>query len=276
MTAPGGPIQPTRTPWAAPLAVLAAVTVMAACTIPPLSTPTPRPSPTQSPTASPTPMPAPPTSTVLPTPDARIVPDFAAGDIVASLIDGLRVRQRPGIDALVTTGLLPLGAELQVVMGPFPLDDFAWYLVADADAAEPQFDEGWVAAGYEPDPFLRPAGRVADEHPFVASLAGTGDAEQGPVEIGPDDHAIRWIAADPERRRCSFGVSLTPAGGQPVPVIRATVGGGIDRGTLQPQTFDAFGVRGPAFASVDSDCDWALVILRVPAPAPDPSGSIEP
>ena len=204
------------------------------------------------------------------------MPDFAAGEIVASLIDGLRVRQRPGIGALVTTGLLPLGAEMQVVMGPFPADDFAWYLVTDADPGEPQFGEGWVAAGYEPDPFLRPAGRVADEHPFVGSMAGSGDAEEGPLEIGPDDHAIRWIAADPERRRCSFGLSLTPAGGQPVTVIRATVGGGIDRGTLQPQTFDAFGVRGPAFASVASDCDWALVIARVPAPVPDPSGSAAP
>ena len=214
-----------------------------------------------------------PTPTPEPTPDAGAIPDFAAGEIVASLIDGLRVRQRPGIDALVTTGLLPLGAELQVVMGPFPVDDFGWYLVADADAAEPQFEEGWVAAGYEPDPFLRPAGRVSEGHPFVASLAGRDDAEEGPIEIGPEDHAIRWIAADPERRGCSFGVSLTPAGGEPVTVIRATVGRGIDRGTLQPQTFDAFSVRGPAFASVASDCDWALVILRVPAPTPDPSAS---
>ena len=275
MTAPGGPIRPIRTPRTALLAGLAAV-VLGACTIPPLSTPTPRPSPTPSPTAIPTPTPERPTPTPDPTPDTGAIPDFAAGEIAASLIDGLRVRQRPGIDALVTTGLLPLGAELQVVMGPFPLDDFGWYLVADADPDEPQFDEGWVAAGYEPDPFLRPAGRDAEEHPFVASMAGTGDAEQGPVEIGPEDHAIRWIATDPERRRCSFGVSLTPAGGQPVTVIRATVGGGIDRGTLQPQTFAAFGVRGPAFASVTSDCDWALVILRVPAPAPDPSGSAAP
>lgn len=276
MTARGGPIRPNRTPRTALPAALATVAVLAACTIPPLSTPTPRPSPTPSPTASPTPTPAPPTPTPDPTPDAGAIPDFAAGEIVASLIDGLRVRQRPGIDALVTTGLLPLGAELQVVMGPFPLDGFGWYLVADADADEPRFDEGWVAAGYEPDPFLRPTGRVPDEHPFVASMAGTGDAEEGPIEIGSGDHAIRWIAADPERRRCSFGLSLTSAGGEPVTVIRATVGSGIDRGTLQPQTFDAFDVRGPAFASVASDCDWALVILRVPALIPDPSASAAP
>ncbi|HEX7172425.1 MAG TPA: hypothetical protein VF365_07460, partial [Candidatus Limnocylindria bacterium] len=177
MTARGGPIRPTRRPRTALLASVAATAVLAACTIPPLSTPTPRPSPTPSPTASPTPTPEVPTPTPDPTPDAGAIPDFAAGEIVASLIDGLRVRQRPGIDALVTTGLLPLDAELQVVMGPFPVDDFGWYLVTDADADEPQFEEGWVAAGYEPDPFLRAAGRVSDEHPFVASMAGTGDAE---------------------------------------------------------------------------------------------------
>lgn len=277
MTARGGPIRLIRWPGTArPAGLAAAMAVLVACTIPPLTTPTPRPSPTPSPTASPSPTPEPPTPTPDPTPDRSAVPGFAAGDIIASLIDGLRVRQRPGIDALVTTGLLPRGAEIQVVMGPFPLDGFGWYLVADADPAEPQFEEGWVAAGYEPDPFLRAAGRVVDEHPFVASMAGTGSAEQGPIEIGPDEHAIRWIAADPERRRCSFGVALTPAGGEPVTVIRATVGSGIDRGTLQPQTFGAFGVRGPAFASVTSDCDWALVIVRVPAPTPEPSGSAAP
>lgn len=275
MTALGGRIRRTRTSSAARIAALAAMIVVGACTIPPLSTPTPRPTSTPSPTPSPTPTPQPPTPTPDATPDAGAIPDFAAGEIVASLIDGLRVRQRPGIEA-ATIGLLPRAAELQVVMGPFPVDDFGWYLVADADAGEPQFGEGWVAAGYEPDPFLRVAGRVVDDHPFVASMAGFGDAEEGPIDIGPDDHAIRWIAADPERRRCSFGVSLTPAGGEAVTVIRAAVGGGLDRGTLQPQTFDAFGVRGLAFASVASDCDWALVVLRVPTATPDPSGSVAP
>jgi hypothetical protein len=248
-------------------------TLLVGCTLPPLSTPTPRPSPTPSPTASPTPTPEPPTPTPEPTPDRGAIPDFAAGEIVASRIDGLRVRPRPGLDAGISTGLLPLDAELQVVMGPFPLDDFGWYLVADADPAEPRFEEGWVAAGYEPDPFLRAIGRSPEDQPFVGSMAGTGNAEEGPMTIGDGDHAIRWIAADPERRGCAFAVSLTPAGGEPVAVIRATVGGGVDRGTLQPQTFDALGVRGPVFAGVASDCDWALVISRVPEPSPGPSPS---
>ena len=252
-------------------AVLVVALVAAGCTFPELSSPTPRPSPTPSPTPRPTPTPEPPTPTPDPTPDRAAIPDFAAGEIVASLIDGLRVRVRPGLDAGIATGLLPLDAELEVVMGPFLLEDFGWYLVADADPADPDFEEGWVAAGYEPDPFLRPTGRTGEGTPFVTSLAGRGDAEEGPMEIGEGDHAIRWIATDPEREGCAFAVSLTPGGGDPVPVIRATVGGGVDRGTLQPQTFDALGVRGAVFATVASDCDWALVITRVPAAEASPS-----
>ena len=258
------------------LAMGLAVVLLAACTLAPLETPTPRPSPvstaTPPPTADPTPQPSSPEEE--PTPPAAAIPDFAAGDIVASLIDGLRVRQRPGLNALIATGLLPLDAEMQVIMGPFPVDDFGWYLVADADAEEPQFDEGWVAAGYEPDPFLRTTGRTAEEAPFLISMAATGDAEEGPIDIRAGDHAIRWIARDPEGVRCSFAVSLSPPGGESVQTIRATVGSGIDRGTLQPQTFDSLGVRGTAFVSVVSDCSWALVVLRMPEaePGPDPSG----
>ena len=251
------------------------VAVLASCTFPELTTPTPSASPTPAVSATATAVPSLPSST--PTPDATpglgAVPDFAAGEIVASLIDGLRVRQRPGVNALVTTGLLPLDAEMQVVMGPFPADEFSWYLVTDADPDAPQFEEGWVAAGYEPDPFLRPTGSVGESTPFVASLAGQGPAEEGPVDIGEGDHAIRWIAADPEATGCRFSVSLVPAGGDAVPTIRATIGAGLDRGTLQPQTFAALGVRGPAFVQVDSDCDWALVILRVPEPVPSPDAS---
>jgi hypothetical protein len=169
-------------------------------------------------------------------------------------------------------GLLPLGARLEVVMGPFPTDGFGWYLVTDADSADPAFTEGWIAAGYEPDPFLASTGTSNPDAAPVASLAGSGPAEEGPIQIGDDDHLVRWIAADPERVGCRFAVSLTPAGGEPVPTIRATVGSGVDRGTLQPQTFEALGVTGAAFVTVDSDCDWALVLARAPeAPSPSPS-----
>ena len=252
--------------------VLAAV--LGACTFPPLVTPTPRPTP--SPTATPaTPSPSPsPTPRVEPTP-VPIAPDYEAGEIVVTAIDGLRVRGLPGTDRPIVTGLLPFAFELVVVMGPIPVDGLAWYLVADADAREPNFDEGWVAAGYEPEPLLAPTGRTAEGAPYVVSMATTGDAEQGPIEIGEGDHAIRWIALDPERRRCTLAVSLSAAGGgEPVPAIRATVGTGVDRGTLQPQSFAAVGLRGPVFASVTSDCAWALTLLRVPfvpTPTPDPT-----
>jgi hypothetical protein len=100
-----------------------------------------------------------------------------------------------------------------------------------------------------------------------------GDAEQGPIEIGSADHAIRWIALDPEHMRCSFGVSFTPAGdADPIPAIRATIGTGVDRGTLQPQSFAALKLSGPVFATVTSDCAWALVIVRIlPDASPSPT-----
>ena len=274
MTARGGINQPTGGRRVVLLGVLLAA--LAGCTIPPLTTPTPRPTPTPTPIPTPSPTPEPPTPTPEPTPDRAAIPDFAAGEIVSALIDGLRVRQRPGTNAQISTGLLPLGAELEIVMGPFPVDAFGWYLVADADPTDPEFEEGWVAAGYEPSPFLRTTGRAADEVRYVASMAGSGDAEEGPIEIRGGDHAIRWIAADPERRGCRFAVSMAPSSQDPVPVIRATVGGGIDRGTLQPHTFDALDVRGTVFATVASDCDWALVVERIPDRDPDASASAAP
>ena len=82
-------------------------------------------------------------------------------------------------------------------------------------------------------------------------------------------------SGDPyESQKTAFAVAkelLELTGGEPVQTIRATVGSGIDRGTLQPQTFDALGVRGTAFVSVVSDCTWALVMLRVQEADPGPS-----
>jgi hypothetical protein len=246
--------------------------MLAACTFPPPRSPTPTPSASPSPTLTSTPT-STPSPTAAPSP-AAAVPDFAAGEIVSTTIDGLRVRGLPGLERRVVTGLLPDAFEMRVVMGPIPVDDLGWYLVADADEREPDFDEGWVAAGFEPDPLLASTGEIAEGSPYVASMDQVGDAEQGPIEIGSADHAIRWIALDPEHIRCSFAVSLTPAaGGEPIPAIRATIGTGVDRGTLQPQSFAALKVSGPVFATVSSDCAWALVIVRIPpeaSPSPAP------
>jgi hypothetical protein len=207
-----------------------------------------------------------------------VIPTYEAGEIVETTIDGLRVRSLPGADRPILTGLLPLAFELRVVMGPIPVDGLGWYLVTDADDREPNFEEGWVAAGHEPDPLLTSTGRIVEDSPFVASMAQSGDAEEGPIQIGEGDHGIRWVALDPERQRCSFSVSLAAAGGAaPVPAIRATVGSGIDRGTLQPQSFAALNVRGDAFVSVTSDCAWALVVVRIPPPAsPTPAPAPAP
>lgn len=260
------------------LGAVAVIVVIAGCTFPaPVSrTATPSAVPTASPIPSPTAQPSAATSTS-PTPDIADVPAFGGGEIVATAIDGLRVRQRPGTAAVVVAGLVPLATELEVRLGPIPVDGFGWYLVADVDPVEPDFDEGWIAAGFEPEPFLRSTGRTADDSPVVAAFALTGNAEYGPFEVADADHAIRWIAADPEGVRCRFAAILEPAGGEPVPAIRATIGDTVVPGTLQPSFFAAQdSIRGQLFLAVESDCAWALSVVSVPpedgSPSPTPAG----
>lgn len=257
------------------VALLTLVAVLAGCTFPAMVSPTPEPTP--EPTPIPTPIPTPSltpqaTATPEPTPDPAAVPSFEGGELVVTAIDGLRVRQRPGTGGVVVAGLLPLGTELEVVMGPIPVDGLAWYLVIDADPDEPQFTEGWIAAGYEPEAFLRSTGRTSPDTRTLASFALSGPAEYGPVEIDGEDHAIRWEAVDPERTRCTFSVSLAAGAAAPIPAIRATIGGNAVPGTLQPGFFAAQPeIRGQVFVSVEGDCAWTLAVVRVPEPEPEPS-----
>ncbi|HSK94204.1 MAG TPA: SH3 domain-containing protein [Candidatus Angelobacter sp.] len=260
------------------LAALILVAVASACTFPPLATPSP--SPSRSPTPGPTPSSTPtssPTPSPEPTPDLGDVPIFAGAELVATAIDGLRIRQRPGLSSVVIAGLLPVGSELEILMGPMPLDGVGWYLVADADPAEPSFEEGWIAAGFEPDAFLRATGRSVEDTSVVASHALDGDAEYGPITIADDRHVIRWAAVDPERRRCTFAVLLAPADGEPISAIRATVGSDLVPGTLQPTFFAAQPeLRGQVFLTVQSDCAWSLVVIRVPPPDDEASPTASP
>ncbi len=257
---------------AIPIVLLALVTAGSACTFPELVSPSPRPTPTALPSPSPTPATT-PSATPTPTAALGAVPSFGAGELIATRIDGLRVRQRPSLVSAVIAGLLPFGAPLEVVMGPLVVGEVGWYLVADASADDPSFDEGWVAAGREPDAYLGSTGEVGSGSRYLASFAGTGDAENGPVVVSDGDHAIRWVAVDPDRVGCSFAVSLAEGSAEPVPAIRATIGTDVVPGTLQPGSFDALGVRGQLFVRVTSDCGWTLVIERIPEATPSPTPS---
>jgi hypothetical protein len=186
----------------------------------------------------------------------------------------MRIRQRPATDSRVIAALLPLSATLEVVMGPIVNDDLGWYLVKDADGRDLGFEEGWIAAGAAPEPFLAATGSDAPGTLTAVGLAGIGEAEHGPVSIEEDAaYAIRWVAADPERIRCTFAVSLQAGDGDPVPAIRATLGNEVVPGTLQSNAFDALGQRGLVFLSVTGDCAWTLAIVRVPDATPEPSPS---
>jgi hypothetical protein len=164
----------------------------------------------------------------------------------------------------VITGLLGGAAELEVVMGPIVVDDLGWYLVIDADTDDPEFEEGWVAAGFEPDANLRSTGQVSEDSPVVVSLAQDGDAEYGPIDLPDERHVIRWVAFDSQGDGCRFAISLTAGSGEAVPAIRSTVGRNqLIPGTLQPGFFTGQPtLRGQLFLTAETDCAWTLAVLR--------------
>ena len=236
--------------------------------------PTPQPIPTRSPTPAATTVP--PTPTPGPTAQATQgladVPVFTAGDTATTTAGGLRLRTRPGVDRLVT-GVLGPDVGVLIGLGPVFVDGNGWYLVRDPDrAAPPRFNEGWVASGFEPHPFLLPAEFEARRNPYLAGFAGDQGGQFGPVRLPDADVAVRWIAAALTPDGCSFSVDLTPADGDPVPAIRATIGSAPAPGDLFGSFFEDHPelIRTDLMVTVDSACSWALTFVKVPA-RPTPS-----
>ena len=205
----------------------------------------------------------PATATAAPTPGPDDIPTYTAGTTVATGASGLRVRSGPGLSQGVVT-MLPTGSKLVVELGPVRFDSWGWYLVRDADAAEPTFDEGWVAAGFVPTPYLVPATFELPFNPIVAGFAHEGNGEFGPVRIEDANYAVRWVAAVlPGGGACSFSADLVPGTGTAVPAIRATLGTAPAPGSLYGDFFTAHPeLVGDIFLRVTSDCSWALSIVR--------------
>jgi hypothetical protein len=208
-----------------------------------------------------------------PTPGGSAVPRFAIGSLVATNAPGLRIRSRPGTSqrVLITLGL---GVELVVGMGPILVDDLGWYLVRDA-AAQPAFDEGWVAAGFEPDPFLVSTGRNPDRSPYLDGFAGTTPGELGPISLPQSRVVLRWIASAGNLELCNFALDVSGEAGDPVRAVRTPVGAFPASGEL-PYRFlranDLDGAR--VYLQVESNCSWAVSFVRVeasPSPSPSPS-----
>jgi len=254
-----------------PAAAVAAVLVLAACGIveptagPSASAPA---SASATPAGEPTATASPPEPSVEPsptaTPNPADVPTYAPGSMVETHIGGLRVRARPGLDERVVTGLLPDGADLLVALGPVLVDGFGWYLVNDADANDPEFSEGWVAAGFNPDPFLVPTVFDLAVNPYVGGAAHDGDAEFGPVRLTDASYQIRWIASPPTIDGCAFAVDLRAGAGSPIPAIRATIGAVVAPGILNAEYFgDHPELTGDIFVTVTSTCSWALTFVRL-------------
>jgi hypothetical protein len=204
------------------------------------------------------------TATPVPTPGPDDIPTFNAGATIKTAASGLRVRKGPGLSQGVLTSL-PTGSKLVTILGPVRNDSWGWYLVRDADAAEPTFEEGWVAAGFVPTPYLAPAAFELPFNPIAAGWAHEGDGEFGPVRIEDANYAVRYVAAVlPGGGACSFSADLVPGSGKAVPAIRATLGTAPAPGSLYGDFFTAHPeLTGDIFLRVTSDCAWALSIIRI-------------
>ncbi len=237
--------------------------VLAAGCIMPLEVPSPSPRPTASPTPTPTPMPTPEPS-VEGTPGPDDVPRFTPGLLAITNAPGLSVRSRPGTAQRRITQL-GVDAELLIGMGPIWIDDLGWYLVRDADDAEPEFGEGWVAAGFEPDPFLISRGFAPEDSPFLGGFADTTSGEFGPVRLPERRVTFRWIAATDDEEVCNFSVDLSGDSGDPVKAVRTPVGAFPASGELAPDYFRANDeLSGRVFVLVQSECTWAVTFVQVP------------
>ena len=199
------------------------------------------------------------------TPPTGTPPFFVAGDPVETAASSLRVRSRPGTTQQILVQSLPLGADLLVVLGPVAVDGYGWYLVRDFDLAEPTFDQGWVASGFEPNPWLVHAAFEVEENPFIAGYAFNRDGEFGPVLLQAGSaYYIDWVASPPTSSGCSFAVDLVPGAGSAVSAIRATIGASVAPGRLQQQFFAYHPeLVGDIFVRVTSTCHWALTFVLV-------------
>ena len=252
--------------------LLGTLVVLAACTPGPspsgpasLAPASLQPTPVQTlgpPTATPS-----PSST--PTPNEADIPRFAAGDFLTTRVV-VRVRDLPG----TTWGIaatLQRSALVQVVVGPVLTDGFGWYLVRDADPAAPAFREGWLAAGFNPDAFLAPqpsATPSAGAPTFVAGYADVTDGDFGPFHL-EGSTALRWAIAvptgQPAGTTCQFTGSLSTKGGQPVTFLKTSTAQTPAPGTVQPSFFATHPqLTGDVSLHVESDCSWAVSVVRLP------------
>jgi hypothetical protein len=249
----------------APLALLVTILLLGGCLFgTPSASPSSRPIASTAASTVPSASAPPATATAVPTPGPDKIPTFTAGSKVATTASGLRLRSGPGLNQGVVT-LLPTGSKLIVELGPIRFDSWGWYLVRDADTGQPTFDEGWVAAGFMPTPYLAPATFALSFNPIVAGFAHEGNGEFGPVHIQDANYGVKWVAATlPGGGGCSFSADLVAGTAKAVPAIRATLGAAPAPGSLYGDFFAAHPeLVGDVFLRVTSDCAWALSIVRI-------------
>lgn len=259
-------------PLARALAALAAALLLAGCSgsqTPSVSIqPSPSVGPTLVPTETPEPTPT-PSATPSPTPDQANVPIFAAGAL-ATTRTTVRLRDLPGTQWGIAAQL-GTGAVVEIVVGPIRTAGYGWYLVRDADPAKPSFIEGWVAAGYAPAAFLAPAPSATappNSPTFVAGFADVTDGDFGPFRV-EGTTALRWALAlpidHPDGTTCRIKGTLAPDGGAPVTFLTTSVAQAPAVGTVQASFFAGHPtLKGDLFLHVESDCSWAVSVVRLP------------
>ena len=103
--------------------------------------------------------------------------------------------------------------------------------------------------------------------------AMAGDADGLTTRFGPfrieGNPALRWALAlpmgMPAGSVCHFTGTLTPAGGKAVIFVKTSTSDTPAPGTVQPSFFAQHPtLHGDLFLHVDSECSWAVTVVRLP------------
>lgn len=278
--APGASVRPTESPPAEQ-----AATQMAA-------TPSPAsPSPSQpgGPSATPSPAPTP------------LAAEFAHGDVVEVVVDGLAVRAEPFESARLVSAWesvddewrqvedevrLDAGHLVAVQLGPIPIGEIVWYRVRemvqpgqdptrhwDATGEGPQGEsDGWIAVRVGDDPYVR-MHEQGGEAPGWMSVLASGNAEfvSDPFPRHDNLHLEWALSLGSRPGPCGFqvtaeGADAATSAGAAVPMVSESLDEPFREGRATFRAADLEPIQGSEQfrLRVAADCDWALTLAALP------------
>ena len=208
--------------------------------VPASTTPTPAVAATATPTFSPAASPAtaaPGAPTVAPTPPSG---RYAAGTVVVTVTDALRMRSLPGVsaDSHPYEPLLPIWTQLRVLGGPVAAAGYAWYhvdLVVPNQTLFNRVHEGWVAAGdHDGTPWLTSYATYSASSPAPA-ITGWPNVTRGVVTMtgrvdGVDPEGYLHLSLEIGGLLPRTPIDIMASGTYSVEWSCATAGGPVDGG----------------------------------------------